>query len=168
MITKGQRYREILAILARHGIGVVDDHFIKLGQVLSTRGDLLPDAYRTELGKLQDEVAPLPATAIAEVIREDLGAPPDQLFASFDLKPLASASIGQVHAPDFAMVGTWCSKYVSPGSMSWSRPTSRFWPVSSMSGLRVFQCSTKTTHAACCAISATLSWRSSTMDAKTA
>jgi ubiquinone biosynthesis protein len=57
--------------------------FIKLGQVLSTRGDLLPDAYRAELAKLQDEVTPLPADAIACVIREDLGAPPDQRFACF-------------------------------------------------------------------------------------
>ena len=123
MITKGERYREILAVLARHGIGVVDDQFvkheagdqaraehlrraceelgtmfIKLGQALSTRGDLLPDAYRKELAKLQDEVVPVPANVIAGVIREDLGAPPEQLFASFDLKPLGSASIGQVHA----------------------------------------------------------------------
>lgn len=123
MITKSKRYRDILAVLVRHGIGVVDDRFvkhedgdraraehlrraceelgtmfIKLGQVLSTRGDLLPDAYRTELAKLQDEVAPLPTPAIVDVIREDLGALPDQLFASFDLQPLGSASIGQVHA----------------------------------------------------------------------
>jgi ubiquinone biosynthesis protein len=110
-------------VLVRHGIGVVDDEFIKheagdqaraehlrraceelgtlfikLGQTLSTRGDLLPDAYRRELAKLQDEVVPVPANVIAEIIREDLGTPPDQLFASFDLKPLGSASIGQVHA----------------------------------------------------------------------
>jgi ubiquinone biosynthesis protein len=123
MITKTERYREILAILARHGIGVVDDQifkheagdraraerlrracedlgpmFIKLGQLLSTRGDLLPNTYRTELAKLQDEVAPVPAHAIADVIREDLGDRPDQLFASFDQEPLGSASIGQVHA----------------------------------------------------------------------
>jgi len=123
MITKSERYREILAVLARHGIGVVDDEFIKheageraraehlrraceelgtmfikLGQALSTRGDLLPDAYRNELAKLQDEVVPVPANMIADIIHEDLGAPPDQLFASFDLKPLGSASIGQVHA----------------------------------------------------------------------
>jgi ubiquinone biosynthesis protein len=58
----------------------------------------LPDAYRKELAQLQDEVVPVPANVIADVIREDLGAPPDQLFASFDLKPLGSASIGQVHA----------------------------------------------------------------------
>jgi ubiquinone biosynthesis protein len=123
MITKSERYREILAVLARHGIGIVDDEFIKheagdraraehlrraceelgtlfikLGQALSTRGDLVPDVYRKELAKLQAEVVPVPADVIAEVIREDLGAPPDQLFASFDLKPLGSASIGQVHA----------------------------------------------------------------------
>jgi ubiquinone biosynthesis protein len=123
MITKGERYREILAVLARHGIGVVDDQFIKheagdraraenlrqaceelgtmfikLGQALSTRGDLLPDAYRGELAKLQDEVPPLPVGAIAGVIQADLGASPDQLFAFFDPKPLGSASIGQVHA----------------------------------------------------------------------
>jgi ubiquinone biosynthesis protein len=122
MITKSERYREILVVLARHGIGAADDHFIKheagdraraehlrraceelgtlfvkLGQVLSTRGDIMPDAYRTELAKLQDEVAPLPSAAIAEVIREDLGAPPGQLFEFFDVKPLGSASIGQVH-----------------------------------------------------------------------
>ena len=71
---------------------------IKLGQALSTRGDLLPDAYRKELAKLQDEVIPVPANVITDVIREDLGAPPDQLFASFDREPLGSASIGQVHA----------------------------------------------------------------------
>src|SRR5713226_7459262 len=123
MITKSERYREVLAVLARHGIGVFEDQlikheagdraraqhlrhaceelgtmFVKLGQVLSTRGDLLTEAYRTELAKLQDEVAPLPVTVIAEVIRQDLGAPPEQLFAFFDVKPLGSASIGQVHA----------------------------------------------------------------------
>jgi ubiquinone biosynthesis protein len=72
--------------------------FIKLAQMLSTRSDLLPEEYRTELAKLQDEVAPLPANAIADVIREDLGESPDKLFAFFDVKPLGSASIGQVHA----------------------------------------------------------------------
>src|SRR5215468_8397865 len=123
MITKGKRYREILAVVTRHGIGVFDDEFIKheegdraraehlrraceelgtmsvkLGQMLSTRGDLLPDAYRRELAKLQDEVSPLPVDVIAAVIKEDLGAGPEQLFAFFDPRPLGSASIAQVHA----------------------------------------------------------------------
>ena len=66
--------------------------------MLSTRSDLLPEAYRTELAKLQDEVAPLPPDEIANVIREDLGELPDKLFAFFDAKPLGSASIRQVHA----------------------------------------------------------------------
>jgi ubiquinone biosynthesis protein len=123
MITKTERYREILIVLARHGIGVVDDQvikheasdqarpehlrraceelgttFIKLGQLLSTRSDLLPEAYRTELAKLQNEVPPLPEEVIANIIREELEAPPDKLFAFLDPKPLGSASIGQVHA----------------------------------------------------------------------
>jgi ubiquinone biosynthesis protein len=110
-ITKAERFREILAVLARHGIGLVEDEFItheagdqaraehlrraceelgtmfiKLGQALSTRGDLLPDAYRKELARLQDEVVAVPATVITDIIREDLGAPHDQLFASFDLR----------------------------------------------------------------------------------
>jgi ubiquinone biosynthesis protein len=72
--------------------------FIKLGQALSTRTDLFPDPYREELAKLQDEVAPVPASVIADVVRLDLGAPPEQLFAYFDPKPLGSASIAQVHA----------------------------------------------------------------------
>ena len=122
-ISKSERYHEILGVLVRHGIGVINDElvrhesgeqaraehvrraceelgpmFIKLGQMLSTRADLLPQAYLTELAKLQDEVVSLPAHVIAEVIREDLGAPPDKLFAFFDVKPLGSASIGQVHA----------------------------------------------------------------------
>src|SRR5262249_36869444 len=72
--------------------------FIKLGQALSTRGDLFPDVYREELAKLQDDVAPLPADSIAEVIKDDLGAAPDRLFTSFSLTPVGSASIAQVHA----------------------------------------------------------------------
>ena len=141
MITKRERYREILAVLARHSIGVVDDElfkreagdracaehlrraceelgtmFIKLGQVLSTRTDLLPEVYRVELAKLQDEVPPLPEHVIADVIREDLGAPPDRIFAFFDQTPLASASIGQCTSHNFSMVERWSSKCASPAS----------------------------------------------------
>ncbi|HKU68223.1 MAG TPA: AarF/UbiB family protein [Candidatus Baltobacteraceae bacterium] len=114
--TKGGRYREIMATLARHGIGTVftgDDSlrarhlreaceelgttFIKLGQVLSTRADLVPDVYREELRKLQDSVPPTQTAEITHVIREEIGAPED-VFAFFDRRPAASASIGQVHA----------------------------------------------------------------------
>lgn len=72
--------------------------FIKLGQLLSTRPDLLPPAYITELSKLQDAAPPVSAEQIRQTIRQELGSDPDDLFATFDWTPMASASIGQVHA----------------------------------------------------------------------
>ncbi|GAA5226257.1 ABC1 kinase family protein [Paeniglutamicibacter antarcticus] len=72
--------------------------FIKLGQMLSTRPDLLPPGYLTELSKLQDGAPAVSAEAIRSTIEQELGATPEELFASFDNKPLASASIGQAHA----------------------------------------------------------------------
>lgn len=71
--------------------------FIKLGQMLSTRPDLLPADYLAELSKLQDGAPPVAAHAIRSVIRHELGAPPEDLFAMFDDAPLACASIGQAH-----------------------------------------------------------------------
>ena len=71
--------------------------FVKLGQILSTRADLLPPGYQSELAKLQDRVKPLPAGAVEEVIARELGRPMKSPFASFDPAPLASASIGEAH-----------------------------------------------------------------------
>jgi len=71
--------------------------FIKLGQIVSTRGDVLPEKLITELKKLQDEVPPVPFSEIKTAIEESLSAPLEQLYVSFDEKPLATASIGQVH-----------------------------------------------------------------------
>ncbi len=72
--------------------------FIKLGQALSTRPDLLPPEYIVELSKLQDEVPPLPFDALQKVLVQELGKPADELFDEFDPHPLASASIGQVYS----------------------------------------------------------------------
>lgn len=72
--------------------------FIKLGQLLSTRSDILPTAYLVELSKLQDAAPPVPVAVIRTLIQQELGAPPEQLFALFNDEPLASASIGQAHA----------------------------------------------------------------------
>jgi ubiquinone biosynthesis protein len=72
--------------------------FVKLGQLLSTRADLLPPSYIEELSKLQDAATSVPAEEIREAIEDELGAEPERLFAAFDFTPLASASIGQVHA----------------------------------------------------------------------
>lgn len=71
--------------------------FIKLGQVLSSRGDLLPPAFVAELSKLQDRVSPLPFTVIKHTVERELHAPITELFQTFSEEPLASASIGQVH-----------------------------------------------------------------------
>lgn len=71
--------------------------FIKLGQMMSTRPDLLPAPLIAELCTLQNAVPPLPAGEVHAVIREELGADPNDLFAEFSTTPLANASIAQVH-----------------------------------------------------------------------
>ncbi len=70
--------------------------FVKFGQALSTRRDLLPPEFTAELGRLQDRVSPLPWTQIEQVLREELGG--TAMFAEIDRQPLAAASIAQVHA----------------------------------------------------------------------
>lgn len=72
--------------------------FIKFGQLLSTRGDLLPAAYIEELQKLQDSVPPIPFPVVRQQIEAELGAPLSDLYRDFSPLPLAAASIGQVHA----------------------------------------------------------------------
>ncbi|HEY9783836.1 MAG TPA: AarF/UbiB family protein, partial [Candidatus Obscuribacterales bacterium] len=71
--------------------------FIKLAQFLSVRRDFLPTEIADELAQLQDQVPPFDFTVVAATIQKDLGAPPEEIFASFDPLPLASASVGQVH-----------------------------------------------------------------------
>ncbi len=71
--------------------------YIKLGQLLSTRVDLLPPAYTTALAGLQDDVAPFPFEEVERIIEEDLGTGIRHLFAQFEEEPLAAASLGQVH-----------------------------------------------------------------------
>jgi ubiquinone biosynthesis protein len=71
--------------------------FIKLGQLLSTRADLLSDAHIEALARLQDDVEPVPFDEIRAVVEEDLGARVSNVFERFDEVPIASASLGQVH-----------------------------------------------------------------------
>jgi predicted unusual protein kinase regulating ubiquinone biosynthesis (AarF/ABC1/UbiB family) len=74
--------------------------YIKLGQVLSTRPDLLPRQYIDELEHLQDAVPPMPYEVVETTIEQELGARISKLFASFETEPLGSASLGQVHAAE--------------------------------------------------------------------
>src|SRR6185437_7919246 len=82
------------AVRFREALEELGTTYIKLGQLLSSRPDLLPDVYIEELGRLVDEVEPVPFGEIDAVIREDLG--PDA-FVRIDPVPLATASIAQTH-----------------------------------------------------------------------
>jgi ubiquinone biosynthesis protein len=88
--TRGERLRQALEAL-----GPV---FVKFGQVLSTRPDLIPSDICAELEKLQDTVPPFPGEEFTALVEAALGAPVDRLFAKFERTPLASASVAQVHA----------------------------------------------------------------------
>ena len=71
--------------------------FVKFGQILSTRRDLLPDDLAEELSKLQDQVPPFEGDQAVKIIEQSFKRPIDQIFSEFDRQPLASASIAQVH-----------------------------------------------------------------------
>ena len=71
--------------------------FVKFGQILSLRPDLIPKQYVQELGKLHDSVPPFPYKDVKNIIEQELHKPIDKIFSSFDETPIASASIAQVH-----------------------------------------------------------------------
>jgi ubiquinone biosynthesis protein len=120
---RARRYSQVSRIAVKHGIGhyligrrssggerdavlarslrrALEDGgvtFVKLGQVLSTRPDLLPPAFVDELSRLQDQVSPADPAAVERELTEELGRPPSEVFAEFDPEPLAAASIAQVY-----------------------------------------------------------------------
>ena len=125
-LRRTRRYAQIVRIALRHGLGralrgrwwggpgpegraraarslrlALDEGgvtFVKLGQLLSTRRDLLPAEFVAELGRLQDRAVPAPWPAVEAVLAAELGRPVGEVFAAVDPEPLAAASIAQVHA----------------------------------------------------------------------
>src|SRR2546421_12005295 len=87
--TSARRFRETLAELG--------PTFIKLGQILSSRPDILPPDFITELSHLQDRAPPMSLESVLRLVEQGLGRPAGELFASIDPEPMASASIDQVH-----------------------------------------------------------------------
>jgi len=71
--------------------------YVKLGQVMSSRPDLLPDTYLKALTRLQDKVKPFPFEEVEEIVQAELGVRISKAFSWFDMKPMAGASLGQVH-----------------------------------------------------------------------
>jgi ubiquinone biosynthesis protein len=89
--------RAALALSLRRALEEGGVTFTKLGQLLSSRRDLLPEEFTSELAQLQDRAEPARWEQVEEVIAESLGAPPEQVFAELQPEPAAAASIAQVH-----------------------------------------------------------------------
>ncbi|HEX8026989.1 MAG TPA: AarF/UbiB family protein, partial [Vicinamibacterales bacterium] len=80
-----------------HDLEALGPTFIKLGQLLSTRSDLLPPAYLDALSRLQDNIEPFPFPAVQEIVESELGVRLSKAFSMFEERPVAAASLGQVH-----------------------------------------------------------------------
>ncbi len=97
VMTIGRRFEAPRGERLRLALEELGPIFVKFGQVLSTRRDLLPPDLADELAHLQDRVAPFPAAIARHMVERALGKPIDAVFSSFDAEPIASASIAQVH-----------------------------------------------------------------------
>lgn len=99
----------------RHALEELGPIFVKFGQIVSTRRDLLPDDIAVELARLQDNVPPFPGAEARAIVERAYRKPVAEMFASFDETPLASASIAQVHAAQLHDGRRVIVKVVRPG-----------------------------------------------------
>ncbi|MGE5263469.1 MAG: ABC1 kinase family protein, partial [Acidobacteriota bacterium] len=106
-LTTAERFRLALSEL--------DATFIKLGQALSTRPDLLPADMVAELSKLQDAAPAASFDQIRQILWDELGSPPEEIYTSIEPEPIASASIGQVHSATLKNGRQVIVKVVRPG-----------------------------------------------------
>ncbi len=97
LMTIGRRLDAPRGVRLREGLVRLGPIFVKFGQVLSTRRDLLPDDFADELAQLQDQVPPFPADVSRAIVERAFGRRIDDVFARFDVEAVASASIAQVH-----------------------------------------------------------------------
>ena len=97
LISVGRNWDQPRGVRLRLALEHLGPIFVKFGQVLSTRRDLVPADIVTELSRLQDNVPPFPADVSRALVEKAFGKPVEQLFKSFDAEPVASASIAQVH-----------------------------------------------------------------------
>ncbi len=84
-------------VQVRQAVEEIGPTFIKLGQALSTRQDMVPAEYAAELAKLQDSAPAVPASDVRRIIEEELCGSPESVFAKFEMAPVAAASLGQAH-----------------------------------------------------------------------
>lgn len=105
--SRGERLR-----LALEELGPI---FVKFGQILSTRRDLLPDDMANALQQLQDRVPPFPGSEAQAIVEDSLGQPVGQLFKTFDSNPMASASVAQVHEATLHSGQSVVVKVIRPG-----------------------------------------------------
>ncbi|MFO1217379.1 MAG: ubiquinone biosynthesis regulatory protein kinase UbiB [Burkholderiaceae bacterium] len=118
IVTLGRRFDEPRGARLRQALERLGPIFVKFGQVLSTRRDLLPLDVANELAALQDRVPPFPGQQAVALVERAFGKPVAELFESFDAEPVASASIAQVHFASLKGGREVAVKVLRPGMLA--------------------------------------------------
>src|SRR4051812_34760168 len=113
-----RRYKTARAVRLRQALEALGPIFVKFGQVLSTRRDLLPTDIADELAMLQDQVPPFPVEEVLATLQRVYGRPADDVFRRFDRVPIASASVVQVHLAELPDGTEVAVKVLRPGIAS--------------------------------------------------